>query len=75
MTIYKTKSGEEVVVCDDCGRTEDHLHPDMSQLTKVDLTAEMLAAGFPQGTELNVKDQCPACTRSVGEGLDSPSRQ
>lgn len=63
MSIWKDAEGNEVVVCDNCGITEYGSH-DKSGLTKVDLTAEMLAAGFLQGTALECQDTCPNCEAS-----------
>ena len=61
MSIWKDLAGNDVIVCDTCGITERGSH-DKTGLAKIDLTAGMLAQGFPQGTELECRDACPACT-------------
>lgn len=66
MATYRDASGAEVLVCDGCGITPDGTKPDLSALTKFDFTAEMRAAGFPEGTALNVLDHCPACQKREG---------
>jgi hypothetical protein len=62
MSIWRDATGNEVVVCDMCGITENgwFIH-DTTGFTQVDLTAEMLKAGFPQGTALECRDICPSC--------------
>lgn len=62
MSIWRDQAGNEVTVCDTCGITGAgwFIH-DATGFTKVDLTAEMLAAGFPQGTALECTDTCPDC--------------
>lgn len=62
MSIWRKPDGEEIVICDGCGLAEDGTRPDLSHLVKLDLTAEMLAAGFPNGPALEVKDLCPECS-------------
>jgi len=62
MSVYRKADGTEILVCDECGRSEDGTPVD-STTTKIDFTAEMLAAGFPHGTELSVTDTCPACSK------------
>lgn len=63
MSIWRDTAGSEVVVCDTCGITEYGSH-DKRGLTKIDLTAKMLAAGFQQGTALDCRDTCPDCERN-----------
>jgi hypothetical protein len=62
MSIWRDAAGIEVLACDTCGITENgwFIH-DADGFTQVDLTAEMLKAGFPQGTELVRRDTCPSC--------------
>lgn len=63
MAVYRKPDGNELLVCDGCGIAHDGTRPDLSAMTKVDFSAEMIAAGFPEGTALNVKDHCPACNK------------
>lgn len=64
MSIWQDAQGNCVVVCDTCGITETgwFIH-DTTGFVQVDLTAEMLAAGFPQGTKLQCRDTCPDCNQ------------
>jgi len=62
VSVYRKSDGSETLVCDKCGESEDGTPVD-STMTKIDFTAEMLAAGFPQGTELSVTDTCPKCSK------------
>lgn len=61
MSTYR-KGSEEILVCDGCGVDETGSKPDLTGFVKFDLTAELRAAGFPQGTAATVTDTCPACT-------------
>lgn len=63
MSTYRQPDGTEILVCDTCGKDPDGATPDLSKAVKFDLTAEMLAAGFPVGTRVDVRDTCPACNR------------
>lgn len=69
MTVYRKPDGDEIVVCDTCGISTEGDKADVSKLTAVDFTAEMLAAGFPQGTALSVKDTCPDCEAKRKKGM------
>ena len=62
MSTYRLKDGNEIIVCDGCGLGEDGAKPDLEGAAKFDLTAEMLAAGFPAGTSCDVQDWCPDCS-------------
>ncbi len=61
MAVYRKPDGTELLVCDGCGIAHDGTRADLSAMTKVDFSAEMIAAGFPEGTALDAKDYCPAC--------------
>lgn len=68
MTTYRNKDGAEIVVCDTCGIDYFGDKPDVSLLTKVDFTAEMMGLGFPDGTKLDVTDTCPDCEAAKPSG-------
>ncbi len=61
MSIYRKADGAEIVICDGCGIAEDDTRPDIATLHKVDITAEAVAAGMPQGITIGVIDYCPDC--------------
>lgn len=67
MTTYVLKSGEEILVCDGCGKDHDGQTPDLADAKPYDFTAAMLSAGAPIGTKLAIKDYCPKC--------DTPERR
>ena len=74
MSIYRKADGSELVICDGCGIAADGTRPDVNRLEKVDLTAWMLAVGFPAGTKLNVEDHCPDCNHaSSAKGAQAPT--
>jgi hypothetical protein len=62
MTVYRTGTGDEIVVCDGCGVGHDGTRPNVTTLAKVDFTAEMRAAGI-DAVEVDVQDYCPSCNR------------
>ena len=62
MSVYRNKvTGERETVCDGCGISTLGIKLDPNEWEKVDLTAEMMRAGFPEGTALDVMDSCPDC--------------
>lgn len=64
MSTYRRQDGTELLVCDGCGNDDTGTKPDLTGAVKFDLTAELIAAGFPQGTSADVKDWCPQCSTS-----------
>lgn len=65
MSIWRDAAGNEVVVCDMCGITKNGWFIHDTVGFQIDLTAEMLKAGFPQGTAVVCRDICPDCTRKA----------
>jgi hypothetical protein len=70
VTIYATKLGEEVVVCDGCGIAQDGTRPDLAALRKINHNDALRLAGLPAGTTLNIRDYCPPCRIKRGDVCD-----